>query len=326
MGYNRENYARIREAYKTKYLRAYAEADRRVAEIHGKCPEIAEIDRELSMTGAEIALAALGTGDTYKEKLAAVEAKNLALQKQRAALLAKLGYPADYTLPPYECPLCMDTGFVDTKMCECMRRELILAACESSGLGQLMHRQSFENFDLSYYGMQGAAREKMNENFRMLQAYAEGFTNDSDNLILCGDTGLGKTHLSTAVARRIIEKGYDVFYTGSIEMFAQFEQARFGSGEERQMASEGLSRYVDCDLLILDDLGTEQTNQFTASCLYMVLNNRINLRRPTIINTNLTGKEIRTKYADRITSRLLGEFQVIAFAGTDVRRQKLTKK
>ena len=124
----------------------------------------------------------------------------------------------------------------------------------------------------------------------------------------------------------MIDKGYDVFYTGSIEMFADFEQARFGFGEEKQQANEGLSRYTDCDLLILDDLGTEQSNQFTSACLYMVLNNRINLRRPTIINTNLNGKEIQSKYADRITSRLFGEFSVIPFTGTDIRREKLFKK
>ncbi|MBE6690211.1 MAG: hypothetical protein E7590_02885 [Ruminococcaceae bacterium] len=326
MGYNRENYARIRESYKTKYLKAYAEADRRLEEIHAKSPEIAEIDRQLARTGAEIAIAALGSGEGYQQKLASVEEQNRALQEQRAAELEKMGYPADYTLPPYECPVCMDTGFVDTKMCECMRRELILAAYESSGLGKLLQTQSFENFDLRYYATQGESRRSMAENFKKLKDYAEGFSPESGNLILCGSTGLGKTHLSTAVARCVIDKGYDVFYTGSIEMFADFEQARFGFGEEKQQANEGLSRYTDCDLLILDDLGTEQSNQFTSACLYMVLNNRINLRRPTIINTNLNGKEIQSKYADRITSRLFGEFSVIPFTGTDIRRQKLIKK
>lgn len=326
MGYNRENYARIREAYKTKYLKAYAEADRRLEEIHAKSPEIAEIDRQLARTGAEIAIAALGSGEGYQQKLAAVEEQNRTLQEQRAAALEKMGYPADYTLPPYECPICMDTGFVETKMCDCMRRELILAAYESSGLGKLLQTQSFDNFDLRYYATQGESRRSMAENFKKLKDYADGFSPESGNLILCGSTGLGKTHLSTAVARCVIDKGYDVFYTGSIEMFADFEQARFGFGEEKQQANESLSRYTDCDLLILDDLGTEQSNQFTSACLYMVLNNRINLRRPTIINTNLNGKEIQTKYADRITSRLFGEFSVIPFTGTDIRRQKLIKK
>ena len=322
MGYNKENYRRIRTEYQTKYLRAYAEADRRTAEVHAKSPEIAAIDRELSLAGAEIAMASLGAGEDYRQKLAAVEARNLALQEKRAALLQAMGYPADYTKPPYECSLCMDSGFVGTKMCSCMRRELVLAAYESSGLGQLMRTQSFESFDLKYYAHDPALLAQMRQNLSMLRTYAEEFDCDADSLIFCGDTGLGKTHLSTAIARRVIERGYDVYYTGAIEMFADFEAVRFGRGE----GAADPVRYTDCDLLILDDLGTEVSNQFTNSCLYLVLNNRINLGKPTIINTNLSGKEMRARYTDRIASRILGDFKPFVFAGVDIRRQKLSEK
>ncbi len=325
MGYNKENYSRIRKAYQTKYLKAYEEADRRTREVHRKSPAVREIDRELATTGAQIAMAAIGTGAEYRAKLAEVEKRNLALQEKRAALLAQMGYPADYTLPPYECASCRDSGFVGTKMCDCMRRELILAAYETSGLGQLMRTQSFESFDLGFYAA-GEASDTMRANVKTLQDYAEHFSLSAGNLILCGSTGLGKTHLSTAVARRVIDKGYDVYYTTAIDMFADFERARFGSGEERREAGSELSRYTDCDLLILDDLGTEVINQFSTSCLYSVLNNRISLGRPTIINTNLMGKELMEKYAERITSRIFGEFKVLRFLGTDVRRQKLNRK
>ncbi|MBR2313170.1 MAG: ATP-binding protein [Clostridia bacterium] len=324
MGYNQENYKRIREEYRTKYLRAYEEANRRMAEVHAKSPEIAAIDRELSMAGAEIALAVIGTGEGYKEKLAAAEQKNLALQKKRGDLLKKLGYPTDYTMPPYECPKCKDFGFVDTKMCDCMRRELVMAAYESSGLGELMRTQSFASFDLCFYSAENGDRSRMQYNLDFLKRYAEDFDMQSDNLLFFGATGLGKTHLSTSIARRVIERGYDVYYTSAIGMFSDFEHARFGSGAERAAAEP--TRYIDCDLLILDDLGTEVINQFTTSCLYMILNNRINLKRPTIINTNLTGKELQAKYADRIASRLFGEFKPLQFVGVDVRRRKLMSK
>ena len=323
MAYNKENYRRIRATYQTKYLKAREEADRRMAELHEKSPAVAAIDRELALTGAEIAMAAIGTGAEYREKLAAVEQKNLALQRERAILLEKLGYPADYTLPPYECEICRDSGFVGTKMCDCMRRELVLAAYEASGLGELMKTQSFESFSLDYYKGDAVEAEKMKKNLEILSTYAENFDKGADSLILCGATGLGKTHLSTAVARRVIDRGFDVYYTGAIAMFADFEHARFGTGLGEQMADP--ARYVDCDLLILDDLGTEVTNQFTNSCLYTVLDQRINLRRPTIINTNLTGKEIKARYTDRIASRILGGFKPLLFVGTDVRRQKLMK-
>lgn len=326
MGYNQANYARIRGEYQTKFLKARGEADRRMAEIHQKSPEIADIDRQLTKTGAEIAMAAIGTGESYLQKLEAVRERNQALQARRAQLLQEMGYPTDYTLPPYECTKCNDSGFVGIKMCDCMRRDLILAAYESSGLGQLMKTQSFESFDLSYYKDSDAHYRRMQENVAVMQSYAEHFTLQSDNLILTGPTGLGKTHLSTAAARRIIERGFDVYYTGAIEMMADFERARFSSGEERREAGADLSRYTDCDLLILDDLGTETVNQFTTSCLYMVINNRINLKKPTVISTNLTGSEIKARYAERITSRILGEFLPLTFAGTDIRRQKLSKK
>ena len=186
-----------------------------------------------------------------------------------------------------------------------------------------MRTQTFESFDLSYYSAENGDRSRMQYNFDLLQKYAEQFDLQAKNLLFCGATGLGKTHLSTALARRVIERGFDVYYTTAIGMVSDFEHARFGRGEDRVAADP--TRYVDCDLLILDDLGTEVSNQFTNSCLYMVLNDRINLKRPTIINTNLSARELQTRYTDRIASRLLGEYYPILFVGTDIRRRKITK-
>ena len=214
-----------------------------------------------------------------------------------------MGYPADYTDPQYECLQCRDTGFVNAKMCSCMRRDLVLAAYESSGLGELMRTQSFDSFDLSYYDQKNGDRDQMSRNLNLLRKYAEEFDHKSANLLLLGGTGLGKTHLSTALARRVIDRGFDVYYTGAVGMFADFENVRFGQSTEQ--AAEDPRRYTACDLLIIDDLGTEVSNQFTNSCLYTVLNNRINLGRPTVISTNLNGKELQARYADRITSRLI---------------------
>lgn len=326
MGYNKKNYARIRAEYQTKFLKAHAEADRRTAELHQKSAELAEIDRALAHTGVEIAMAALGTGEEYQTKLAAVEKKNTELQVRRAALLENMGYPADYTVPPYECPKCKDSGFVGVKMCDCMRRDLIMAAYASSGLGRLLQSQSFDNFDLSFYKDNEKNYALMKDTLEQAKKYAEQFSLNSGNLIFLGKTGLGKTHLSTAVARCVIDRGFDVYYTGAIEMFEDFERARFGYGEERREAGEALERYTECDLLILDDLGAETVNQFTTSCLYAVLNNRINMKKPTIISTNLTGPEIKERYAERISSRIFGEFSARNFLGSDIRRQKLSRK
>ena len=323
MAYNKQNYQRVREIYQTKYLLAEEEAARRTEELHRKSPDLRAIDRALSGTGIKIAMAALGTGDEYKEKLAEVEKENKALQARRAAILLELGYPADYTKPPYECHKCNDTGFVGTKMCECMRRDLVLAAFESSGIGSLLRTQGFDTFKTDYYPV-GEERDLMERNLARLRKYAEEFSAQSESLIFCGQTGLGKTHLSTAVARRVIERGFDVYYTTALQMFGDFEHARFGT-EIGMESVVSLDRYTNCELLILDDLGTEVSNQFTNSCLYMVLNERINKSLPTIISTNLSGKEIKARYTDRIASRILGDFQPILFVGTDIRRLKLNK-
>ncbi len=325
MGYSREAYRRIREAYKSKYIKAEEEADRRTAEVHAKCPELAQIDRELSGTAAEIALAVIGQGEEWQKNLDAVRAKNLALQQRRVKLLGDLGYPADYTQPPYECPKCKDSGFVGVEMCECMRKELIYAAFAESGLGNLVRTQSFENFDLGYYRANAAEYAQMRHNFELARTYAEGFDLHAGNLLFCGGTGLGKTHLSTAIARRVIEKGYDVCYTSAVNLLGSYEAARFGNSASQADGGD-TKRYDECDLLMIDDLGTEVTNQFTLSCLYMLLNNRINRGLPTVVSTNLTPKELKTRYVDRVASRLLGEFVLVQFVGSDVRMQKLMKK
>jgi DNA replication protein DnaC len=148
-----------------------------------------------------------------------------------------------------------------------------------------------------------------------------GLSDRNDSLLFIGKTGLGKTHISTAIAKEIIDKGYDVVYDTIGNIINTYEQQTFGHNEE---AAATVNRYLECDLLIIDDLGTELTNQFTVSCLYNVINSRINAARSTFINTNLSQKDIETKYAERITSRIFGEYYPLAFKGIDVRKQKRT--
>ena len=200
-----------------------------------------------------------------------------------------------------------------------MRRELTLAGYESSGLGHLMAQQSFDSFSLQYYT--GADRAAMEVNYHSLRDFAAQFaTRRGENWLLIGATGLGKTHLSTSVAKAVIDAGFDVVYDTAQGVFSAFETARFGRGDGDSAATD---RYFHCDLLILDDLGTELTNTFTISCLYNLINTRLNARRATLINTNLSYAELRSRYADRITSRLFGEFHLLSFTGKDVRAQKL---
>ncbi len=320
MGYNRDDLIRIKSEYREKYQRARRSADMRADEVYIRVPRIKEIDIALSRTALEIMSAVTSGKESADVALARVRARNAELMEERERLLVSAGYPADYTDVRYDCEKCDDSGYVDGKMCECMKRELVMAGYESSGLGRLIATQSFENFSLDYYKVGGANYQNMQLYFTSLRSFAQGFSSDTyRNFLLIGGTGLGKTHLSTAVAKTVIERGFDVLYVSAIDMFADFEKKQFGNGE----GTDNTRRYFECDLLIIDDLGTELTNQFTVSCLYNVINSRINSARSTFINTNLSKKEIEAKYAERITSRLFGEYYPLVFSGIDIRKQKM---
>ncbi len=326
MAYNSELFHRVKSELDQHRQAVEAEADRRRAEVEDTVPEIKELDAQLSKFGLRIMEIAMAGGDT-QAAIEALREENLGIQDRRAALLRENGFPADYDKPHYECNLCSDTGYDGIRMCSCLRRRLTAAEMEASGLSALMRKQSFDNFSLSYYPKPEDFAQ-MQENFSVIRAFAEQFgKKDAEfempkNLLLVGGTGLGKTHLSTALARRLIERGFDVFYSSAVGLISDFERNRFGNGMAEETARD-TSRYMESDLLILDDLGTEVVNQFTLSCLYHVLNTRLNLGRSTVISTNLTPTELRRTYSDRITSRLFGEFYVVPFRGTDVRKQKI---
>ena len=322
MGFNRENYAKIKQEYEGKYLRAEEQAKLRRTEVHITIPEVEAIDRQLSLAGPEIFLATLKND---KAALDAVTEKNRELQAARAKLLQSHGFAPDYTEIKYECEACGDTGVVGNKMCRCLKKRLVEAGVESSGMGDLIKRQTFDNFNLDYYKTSEAAYNRMSLIYASLQKYAQSFdVSTSQSIAMFGGTGLGKTHLSSALAGAIIEGGNDVYYTGAMNMFSDFEQKRFGSSAGFDTTGD-VSQYFNCDLLIIDDVGTELANQFTVSCLYNVINTRLNRKKPTVISTNLTQDEFRKRYWDRIASRVFGEFLVLPFMGNDIRQQKLKK-
>ena len=321
MSYQKENFIRIKAEYSKKYIKAQQKANERRAELYAKIPELPMLDAQLSRTGIEIMSAVMAGGNTA-ENLAKVRAHNEELLCRRAELLRGYGYPENYSDVQYDCPKCGDSGYVDTKMCDCMKRALVEAGYESSGLGGLIRTQSFDNFSLDYYSHTVEAKERMEASFRTLRSFAENFSNDTyKNFLLVGKTGLGKTHLSTAVAKTVIERGYDVLYVTALGMIGDFEARRFGDGSG---VRNDPARYTEAELLIIDDLGTEVTNQFTVACLYDVINVRMNQRRSTIINTNVGLREFEPRYSERITSRLFGEYNPIVFEGKDIRMQKRT--
>lgn len=323
MSYNKENFRRISEEYMTKNLRAKEDAERRKKVLHARFPEINGIDSELSMTGLKLMQAAKGDPATLSERIDALRKDNEELLAARRDFLRSKGIPDDYSDVHYECPECMDTGMINGVMCKCMRRALTLAGYESSGIGKLIAKQSFDNFDLSYYT--GAERVKMENALEKAKDFAANFGDEkARNLLFMGTTGLGKTHLSSAIAKAVIDRGYDVVYETANNIFGDFEYERFGRGYQAQGESR-TARYFDCELLIIDDLGTEVSNQFTVATLYNLLNSRLIDEKSMIISTNIGKEELFSRYADRITSRIFGEFELVLFTGKDIRSQKLAR-
>lgn len=319
-----ESIRRAKETVEARRVESIAAYERRIAEVSAAVPEFAEIDRELQKTGPKIVAASFGGGDS-KAEIEAIRQEYEQIAARRREMLVRHGYAPDYASIRYSCEKCSDTGYVGIDICDCLKREIVRNFLESSGLYSLTKNQTFDTFCLDYYEKND--RIVMEQNVAFLRDYAESFDpSSSANLILIGATGLGKTHLSSAVARRVIERGFFVVYECAQGLFSEYEARRFRTNSySASEEGEDIDRFVDCDLLIIDDLGTEITNRFSISCLYYLLNQRLIRHRPTVISTNLRSTELRSRYEDRIMSRVFGEFIPLQFSGSDVRMQKVKK-
>lgn len=307
-------YSKVKEMIEERRLAAINEANRRNEKVRDESDEIRAIDEELTATGLKLFKAACSGED-----IAPIRERNQKLMQLRRATLVKLGYPEDYTAPHYTCPECSDSGFIGgERMCHCFREALTKERIAASGMGRLIETQSFDNFDLDWYKDTPQIYEKMQRNVYAAKKYVRNFPEKRDNLLIMGKTGTGKTHISTAIARDIISIGYDVIYDSAQNIISDFEADRFKSGYgQSESRSE---KYLECDLLIIDDLGTEFTNQFTVSCLYNLLNTRQNRGLATILSTNLSYEELQKKYEDRIFSRIVGSgCRILVFEGKDRR-------
>ncbi len=304
------------------------ESQRRHREAaYARNPKLREIDARLRATVIDAVTAAMCSGGDISEALTAIREENLELQERRGMELARCGLPIDYLEESYLCPKCHDTGYVDGEMCDCLR-ELYREEQrrELSGLLKL-GVETFDSFDLTLYSpvpdpATGVSpRSVMETVYEMCMEYARKFSGDSLNLFLSGGPGLGKTFLSTCIAKVVSERGFSVVYDTAASIFAKYEAEKFGRGDIEEARRE-VRRLESCDLLIIDDLGTEFATALVNSSLYTLLNNRLVGGKKTVINSNLTLRDLEARYSAPILSRLLGGFHVLKFAGTDIRIKK----
>ena len=312
--YSYENYSKVKAEIEKRRTEAIKIAEEKTARLHLESDELRRIDKELSGTGLLLFKTACEGGD-----ITPIRQRNQELVKARGELLVSLGYTADYTEVKYSCPDCSDSGYINGRtMCHCLREALVKATIASSGMGRLIEKQSFDNFSLQPYSYDKAILDRMTYNLEIAKKYAQEFREKGGNLLLVGTTGTGKTHISTAIAREVISQGFDVIYDSAQNIIADFETDKFKSGYGPYTPKS--DKYLECDLLIVDDLGTEFSSAFSTACIYNLLNTRQNKGLATIISTNLSGRELQERYEDRITSRIVGaDTRILQFQGKDNR-------
>ncbi len=305
-----------------------AEQRRRIAAVYARDPEIEQIDLRLRRQMAELVRLTVSRAPDLAERLAALKKANLGLQAERAERLTDLGLPTDWLDEIVSCPLCRDSGTLDGRPCRCLKK-LYNQALTRELSGLLRHGdESFERFDLTLYDDQAPAgdvspREKMSIIEKSCRKYAANFPDVNVNLLFQGGTGLGKTYLSACIARVVADKGCSVCYDSAAAALEAFEAQKFARDPEAaEKAAARVRRMLDCDLMILDDLGTEMVTSLTLSSLYTLINTRLNAGKKMIISTNCSDEELQRKYTPQICSRIKGEFLRLPFVGKDIRLKK----
>lgn len=318
MTYSRDVVRRARRELESQKADHESRQQANLQEIYEKLPRVREIDKQLRISMVQAAQSVFLKGAEGEEAMAQAKQGNLALQAERKALIAA-HFPPEYLEEKPLCPHCGGSGYIGSAMCVCLqelccreqKKELALLSCGEN---------DFADFRLDYYPNNStngvSPRAIMAKNFEICKKYAAEFSLNSGNLLFNGGTGLGKTMLSACIAREVAEKGYWVAYESAQHLFAKLEKDRFRPDEESARAVESLNR---CDLLIVDDLGTELPGNFVVAALYALVNDRLLAGKPTIISTNLNIGEIRERYSPQIASRLQGSYTLLPFMGEDIR-------
>jgi len=297
--------------------------DKKLAGASAAAPELTRIENELSQAGVRAAISAAKGGGTFSIENIKIHTEKLI--KERAYILQETGLSPSFLDVQYTCKTCEDTGYVDNNICVCIKNAVQRMILEDLNSKTPIELSSFSNFNLEHYPQElenkgQSCRRKMTDIYMFAEKWSREFTLKSQSLLFAGPTGLGKTHLSLAIANNVIDKGFYVLYASAQDYVLSLEKERFNSQNSENSTLEAM---IDCDLLIIDDLGVEFTTSFVTSVIYNVINSRLMHKKPIIINTNLTLKELEDKYTSRIISRIIGNFAVKIFSGEDIRIKKL---
>lgn len=321
-------YDAIMREYNHRQLKHRHTLEEHKKEAFEKIPRLWEIEQEIATVSLQAIRSRLGAGNeaasskggySYKEKIEL-------LGKERKRLLIENGYPENYLMMQYDCPDCQDTGYIDGEKCQCFKKATVDLLYTQSNLQEILKKENFKHFSFDYYSdtivneITGlTARQTAEDAVRKAKMFIDTFDTSFQNLFIYGSTGVGKTFLSNCIAKELIDQANCVIYFSAFDLFDTLAKNTFQRDSESDSTPEDI---LECDLLIIDDLGTELTNTFVASALFQCINERIMRRKSTIISTNLSLSQFRDIYSERILSRITSNYTMIKLFGEDIRIQK----
>lgn len=320
MALSNSQYDEIIRGYEARQLRSRHLLDERIQSAYREFPRLREIDHAIASCSVEHAKRLL---DGDSDALAALNARIAGYRHEKETILAENGFPDDYFSPVYSCPDCKDTGYVNGRRCHCFEQAAIDLIYTQSNLKEVLQRENFSTFSFDYYpdsDVNPATGKSSLDTARDAVAKCRNFVDTFDdtfsNLYFYGDTGVGKTFLSNCVAKELLDGGHSVIYFTAFQLFDILSRGVFKKDAEAIAAHQNI---FNCDLLIIDDLGTELTNSFTTSQLFLCLNERILRKKSTIISTNLGMGQLADIYSERVLSRISSNYVLIKLSGPDIR-------
>ena len=326
MALSNSQYDEIMRGYQSRQLQNRRIAKEREEKVYAQIPALKQIDDTMAEISVESARKLLD-GDT--QALHVLKADLADLRVKKATLLTEYGYPSDYFEPVFTCKDCKDTGYIDSEKCHCFKQEVINVVYSQSNIKNILERENFSTFSYEYYSdsivnptTRLSSLDTVKKAVDECRRFIDDFDNKPKNLFFYGDTGVGKTFLSNCVAKELLEKGKSVIYFTAFQLFDILSKGVFEKDADAIAAHQNI---FDCDLLIIDDLGTEFANSFTTSQLFLCINERILRQKSTIISTNLNMSDIMEIYSERTYSRILSNYNIIKLFGDDIRIQKRQK-